>query len=576
MRTIITFAVASALWLPLPSQSTPLDLHRVPVGATVEVPGFEFGLGKRFSAPLTLRRIEVYAPEAKLLLPMADGRMIELPRSDRRYFIAERSKTASRLFLSVSADGSEVSGSLFNAEQTYDFRGVVVGDALQMQAFHKSAPGDHHFDCASDAGLHGVHDPKGDALADAHFAHLKAVLPKGGTHQAVLAIDTDNELLNLRFSDNTSAATTYLADLITGMNVAYGPDLGFNLVQGTTVLRAQSVGGADPYSSSDTFDQLAEVGEQWATAPLLAENRAFVAFLSGKSPGTNSGSGVAWVLGSGAASNFCTAKDVPAANTEVVGHYSATQIIRGVGFSASVNVNLVGHEIGHNLGAFHTHCSNRTTGAGTTSTNTIDQCFSGEGGCYSGPTSCPTDNSVNLRGSLMSYCNFPNSNGPGASCGPTLNEFHPAHQTLIAPRVASNVGNGCFAALVTDQGPALTPTPAHNSTTAMPTGNQGQVVTRNITFAVSGGSGDGTTQLACSGSGAVSVASGTPQTIAVNGSANPVVAQLTLNASLQNGAVSCTATRSGGGGVSNFTFNFTAQPGAEVCSGNCIFRNGFE
>jgi hypothetical protein len=279
------------------------------------------------------------------------------------------------------------------------------------------------------------------------------------------------------------------------------------------------------------------------------------------------------VLGSGNASNYCTAKDVPAGNPEVVGHYSATQIIRGTGFGASVNVNLVGHEIGHNMGAFHTHCSDRTTGAGTTATNTIDQCFNAEGGCFNGTPACPTDTSAPPRGSIMSYCNF--TGGNAASCGQTLNEFHPAHQTLIAPRVASNKSNGCFTALGGDQGPSLSPTPASGSSTTMPTGSLGQTVTRSISFAVNGGSGAGTTELSCSGSGDVTVASGTPQTIAVNGSANPVVAQVTLGTASKSGAVSCTATPQNGS-VQNFTFNFDAQPGSTACSGDCIFRNGFE
>lgn len=127
----------------------------------------------------------------------------------------------------------------------------------------------------------------------------------------------------------------------------------------------------------------------------------------------------------------------------------------------------------------------------------------------------------------------------------------------------------------TPTGPALTPTPASGSTTAMPAGSQGQQVTRDISFAVSGGAAAGTTQLSCSGSGAVSVASGTPQTIAVGGSANPVVARVTLSNASQSGQVACVVNRQGVG-TSNLSFNFTAAAGSEACSGNCLFRNGFE
>lgn len=127
----------------------------------------------------------------------------------------------------------------------------------------------------------------------------------------------------------------------------------------------------------------------------------------------------------------------------------------------------------------------------------------------------------------------------------------------------------------TPTGPVLTPTPASGSTTAMPAGSQGQQVSRNISFAVSGGAAGGTTQLSCSGSGAVSVDSGSPQTIAVGGSASPVVAQMTLSNTSQSGQVACVVNREGVG-TSNLSFNFTADAGSAVCSGNCLFRNGFE
>ena len=75
--------------------------------------------------------------------------------------------------------------------------------------------------------------------------------------------------------------------------------LNVQLLQGDTILRRSSAGGsctapcsvvngADPYSQSSTIDQLNEVGSTWLNTPaLLAIDRAFVMFLSGKSPSTS-------------------------------------------------------------------------------------------------------------------------------------------------------------------------------------------------------------------------------------------------------------------------------------------------
>src|SRR6185503_11658566 len=49
------------------------------------------------------------------------------------------------------------------------------------------------------------------------------------------------------------------------------------------------------------------------------------------------------------------------------------------------------HEVGHNMGTQHTHCYNPP----------LDHCYSGEQGCYVGPTSLPPGG-----GTIMSYCHI--------------------------------------------------------------------------------------------------------------------------------------------------------------------------
>jgi hypothetical protein len=79
------------------------------------------------------------------------------------------------------------------------------------------------------------------------------------------------------------------------------------------------------------------------------------------------------------------------------------------------------HELGHNFGAAHSHCTNLSTGAQPTGSNDIDQCYNGDAsaGCYSGPQACPAPSTVNgvgnVTGTLMSYCHLNGISGCGTS-----------------------------------------------------------------------------------------------------------------------------------------------------------------
>jgi hypothetical protein len=230
----------------------------------------------------------------------------------------------------------------------------------------------------------------------------------------VVAIDTDTELLSQKFGNSTAAAADYIADLFAAMNVMYERDLDLRLLQGTTYLRT----GSDPYvqnsGGSASGAELNEFGSYWKSH-YQGVDRALAAMLSGKSPSSNSASGIAWVGG------LCSSTY----------GYSFSKVFK-INY-LSGDAKIVGHELGHNFGSPHTHCYSPP----------VDQCWNGEGGCYSGATSCPGG-----PGTLMSYCHL-------VGCGSTLN-FHPTAvnrilNSYVAPATglcvfaASQSGDGIFA-----------------------------------------------------------------------------------------------------------------------------------
>jgi hypothetical protein len=219
--------------------------------------------------------------------------------------------------------------------------------------------------------------------------------------------------------------------LLAGMNVIFERDSDLSLLIGSTTLRPSTT--PDPYNQTSTGAvsqaQLDEFGTFWQNNQ-GGVARDFTMMISGKSPSDNSGSGLAWV------NAFCRTQSLG-------GSYSFNQILKAT-FSAAtaVNISLIAHEFGHNLGSQHTHCTDTSAAAGL---QPIDQCFSGEstlsGPCYSGPVSCPGGGA----GTLMSYCNF---NPP--NCGQNLQQLHPVTQTVINTAIAANAacvaptgGNNC-------------------------------------------------------------------------------------------------------------------------------------
>ena len=421
---------------------------------------------------LRLRRIEVYAADARVLEATAEG-FRELPLDQRLHFVAEPS-AGQRMSLSLDPDTGRAVGLLLEAGRMYALTGDSTDGALLLDAADMDAPlADGSLPEASCAGDMGrVSDAMGKTgpidtrplAARAPLGQLQGLAvprpslarqsfaPKAATRQVTLAFDTDNELLQRKFSDNTSAATAYVAELVAALNAIYEDDpaqygLQLRLLQGTLILRPSTT--PDPYNNADsaaTGAALNEFGAWWRDNQ-QGVARAFAVKLSGKSASEFSSSGIAWLITNG---TYCTATGSGGSN--VFGHYSVNRVFWRPSFTGANDAYLVAHEIGHNLGARHTHCANASTGA-QASTGTIDRCFNGESGnaCYAGPQACPSgaESPLAPRGTLMSYCHL-NSLGCGVST-----ELHPTHVSQLNARLASQP-TSCVAPINSNQPPTLT------------------------------------------------------------------------------------------------------------------------
>ncbi len=418
-------------------------LLRAQPGERVLISGWPVAVGAR--KDVTIARHEIYAPGARVLRVDAGGAH-ELPRSRLVLFwgtvaddplsgiyVAVDPVTGTVESLTRTADGSQ-----------HQLRPLVPGKpGLHLLATPEAflaGQGAHpkpEWICAEDqappvppgpgassgtpgaagsSGLPGSPGSPGSQLAPQSLLPPAAgrtgpITASSNFNLATVAIDTDHEFMSLKFSDDTTAATNYIASLFAQINVMYQRDLAVQLLEGTTILRTASV--ADPYvqqpsGGAASGAQLTEFGNYWA-ANEGTVTRTVATMLSGKSPSPNFASGIAFV------GSLC----------DHTYGYNFCQIFT-IDYLAG-DALIVGHEIGHNFGSVHTHCYSPP----------IDQCYNLEPGCYSGPTSCPAPSTINgvsgVYGTIMGYCHLL------GGCSTEM-VFHPRTVAVINPEIAAALG----------------------------------------------------------------------------------------------------------------------------------------
>lgn len=379
---------------------------------TLRVDDWPVSPGQR--AEVVLRRFDVYAPDAKIVV-IEDGVEREAPRSNQLFYrgIVEDGPEAGSRFVSwIEPETGNLGGyaatSLGVVALESPERGRKLARLALAQAFDPEG--------AAPSWSCGVPDDEGhpfwQAVRENRAQRPVSSIGSSGplavlgtlTKTAIIAFDTDAEYLDLRFANDTAAATTYLGQLVAGMSAIYERDVasvmgnGVKLLQGYTILRVGEA--SDPYSDvTGTADstKLNEFGAYWdAQYPTTVVRRTVAALLSGRQGDPSYASGIAW-LGS-----LCAGTTYG---------YSVNQLFTAT-FGVTADLGIIAHEVGHNFGAFHTH--NCYYG-----NPPIDTCVAPEGGCTTA-TGCPGSqvfNGVTTNGTLMSYCH-------ALGCSPRNLVFH--------------------------------------------------------------------------------------------------------------------------------------------------------
>jgi metallopeptidase family M12-like protein/IPT/TIG domain-containing protein/S-layer family protein len=374
-------------------------------GQNVLAAAWPLAPGRR--ADVLLTRHEVYAANARIVA-IENGKEVEVPRSRLRFFWGRASDELETPVLVIwDPETGGLEATSFSGPASYRLR----RDAKAGEGGYRIARSEE--DLSAPAWSCGEEDLSTPASAPAASPLRRNVMQSPlltGTYTAIFAVDTDNEFMQIKFLDNTTSATNYIATLFATMNSqTYNPDFTtLNLVQGYTVLRPSTT--PDPWLATGGGNadgtKLNEFTNYWS-ANYGFVTRALALILSGKQSSGFSASGIAWRPSGG---GLCSTG---------VG-YSFSQVFTGGDFFSSI-AQLVAHEIGHNLGAPHTHCE------------ALDQCYAAQPGCYSGPTSCPVGGS----GTLMSYCHLL------GGCSATAH-FHPFQQAYVNTNITNAIGSCVF------------------------------------------------------------------------------------------------------------------------------------
>ncbi len=428
---LATLVIAVAYAAPVtPAQAAPLPRS---TGSSITLPRDAFVRAARLPAGIALgsRSLAVEIDSAELdaferdgagtlRLPLRDGRVLELELTRFELFTPEATITAtgddgprpidartsfyhgtvaglpgSRVVITRSPLG--VMGAVQTADARYEIApvGSDAGGSVHVVADTRDlAAGDRRFECGSEDRIAEPRTPGAERRDPERFAPLAA-----GRLRCELAVDCDWEFYSVKFGGNLGNATSYALTLLAIVSDIYEAQIDVELRLSYFNLWVTS---GDPYTANNTSNQLPEF-QIWWSQNRTGVSRHLAHLISGRS------------LGGGIA--YLTALCNPAIA------YGVSQLDAFYSYPTSTatwDVMVLAHEMGHNFSSPHTQsCFWQTSGYAAPGA-LLDSCFTAEGTCYSGPTGIlPPD-----KGTIMSYCHLL----AGVAAGMRL-DFHTACRT---------------------------------------------------------------------------------------------------------------------------------------------------
>ena len=366
---------------------------------------------------IELEEFSVYTPDATILVHDSDPpRRIAPPA--RRYFKGRvANDPTATVFFSVSTNSSEVDGL------------IVIGEKKFAIARGRRLPGQRIAKDRDVPILVSEIDPFAEGMERAPFKcgteNLTIPADKlpirrkpvalsviSTAYELQIAIETDNELYAAFGPPGAATDTkvnTYIGDLVAEASVIYQRDLNTKLNLGWVSLRPTNI--ADPFSAGDSFTALQEFSAYWHdNYPLVPRSAAVMV------SGRYLGGGLAFTGRLCDIDHYCGpgcwngpyAVNGTSGDVELVVPNPNTMTVDGIVYGQPTDNSwmLQGftHELGHIVGAPHTHCvallAAEKISYGVTR-NFVDECYSDSQtyGCFVGTPSVPPE-----KGTIMSYC----------------------------------------------------------------------------------------------------------------------------------------------------------------------------
>ncbi len=346
------------------------ELLRLSENKPLEI-SFEVPYDKGRFTKVTLQRMDILAPNAKIVERTADGNK-EVTLNDIAVSYYGKVEGFPNSIVSVTFTKDNVTGLMVSDEDNYILGSLKDRDGNETDNYvlykEKDLRASNNFHCATE-----------DNLSSQAIEEMRNVIMKGlndasptDLYVAQIAIEMDYATYNI-YGGSMQNTTNYALALMAASSAIYMKEV--NVRFAIPYLRVWVT--SDPYTGTTSSQLLNQFRAEWNTNQQSVQ-RTLAHFITRRSGNLG---GIAWV--GVLCSNIQGGNGYGFSNTDGTIQPLPTY---------SWDVMVVSHEIGHNFGSPHTHNCGWVGGP-------IDSCYAVEGGCYTGPV-------ISRTGTIMSYCHL--------------------------------------------------------------------------------------------------------------------------------------------------------------------------